>query len=202
MYSVQAYGRMIMDRLRTEAYIAALRLAITPGSVVVEIGTGTGYFAMVACQLGAARVYAIDPADAIVVAEQAAAENGLSGKIRFFQRMSSEVTLPEHADVIVSDLRGALPLYGAHIPSIMDARTRLLKPGGALIPQEDRIWAVLLEAPELYAEQVDMWRLMDPALRLEAGRRFSSNSSHPTGQFAPDQLISEAQRWATVNYNT
>ena len=64
------------------------------------------------------------------IAEEMARANGFSSKIKFIKDLSTNVTLDEQADVIVSDLRGALPLYGTHIPSIMDARSRLLKPGG------------------------------------------------------------------------
>lgn len=54
-YSVSGFGGMAADRARILAYSEALRRVITPDSVVVEIGTGTGVMAMHACQLGARR---------------------------------------------------------------------------------------------------------------------------------------------------
>src|SRR5947207_700837 len=63
MYSLSAYGEMIADRVRADAYAEALRKTIRKGSIVVEIGTGPGVFAVLACQLGAARVFAIEPAE-------------------------------------------------------------------------------------------------------------------------------------------
>jgi hypothetical protein len=65
VYSVSAYGRMIADKVRVAAYTEALKRAITPGCTVLDIGTGTGFFAMLACRMGAARVYAIEPDDVI-----------------------------------------------------------------------------------------------------------------------------------------
>ena len=56
MYSLNAYGSMIADRVRVDAYAEALRKTVHMGSVVVEIGTGPGIFAVLACQLGASRV--------------------------------------------------------------------------------------------------------------------------------------------------
>jgi Ribosomal protein L11 methyltransferase (PrmA) len=59
------YGRMIADIGRTAAYADALRRHVTPESVVVDIGTGTGVFALLAARLGARKVYAIEADDAI-----------------------------------------------------------------------------------------------------------------------------------------
>ena len=49
MYRVVDYGDMIADAVRMNAFVAALRAAVTPGCVVVDIGTGTGIFALLAC---------------------------------------------------------------------------------------------------------------------------------------------------------
>ena len=48
MYSIMGYGEMIADSVRMDAYVRALRRAVKPGSVVLDIGTGTGIFAVVA----------------------------------------------------------------------------------------------------------------------------------------------------------
>ena len=89
MYSVSAYGSMIRDRVRMDAYAVALRQAIRPGATVVDIGTGTGIMACLACRYGAGRVYAIEPADVIEVARRIAAANGLADRIRFIQKPST-----------------------------------------------------------------------------------------------------------------
>src|SRR5580765_20177 len=102
MYRVVDYGDMIADAVRMDAFVAALRGAVTPGCVVVDIGTGTGIFALLACSLGARRVYAIERNDTIEVARTIAAANGLSDRIEFRQALSTAVTLPEPADVIVA----------------------------------------------------------------------------------------------------
>src|SRR2546425_794252 len=130
MYSLGAYASMIADRVRVEAYAAALRKTVREGSVVVEIGTGPGIFAVLACQFGASRVYAIEPDGIIQVAREVAVANGCANKIEFFEELSDRVTLPGRADVIFSDLRAVLPLFQRHIPVIIDARSRFLVPGG------------------------------------------------------------------------
>ena len=140
---------MIADATRMGAFARALGQAIKPGAVVIDIGTGTGICALLACRHGARRVYAIEPDDAIQVAREIAAANGYADRIEFIQAISTQVTLPERADVIVSDLGGVLPWFQRHIPSIVDARARFLAPGGVLIPQQDVGWAAVVEAHEL-----------------------------------------------------
>ncbi len=112
---------------------------------------------MLACQLGASRVYAIEPNEIIQVAREVAAANGCADKIDFIEEFSDRVTLPLRADVILSDLRGVVPLFQRHIPAIVDARRRFLAPGGALIPRTDTMWAAIVKAPEQYSELVDPW---------------------------------------------
>jgi predicted RNA methylase len=113
--------------------------------VVVDIGTGPGILALLACQAGARRVYAIDVSDAIQVGRELAAANSYADRIEFIQALSTQVTLPESADVIVSDLHGAIPLFQLLILSLVEARRRFLAPGGVMIPQQETLWAAVLE---------------------------------------------------------
>src|SRR5258708_252119 len=152
MYSLCGYAAMIADSVRVQAYASALRSVITPQSFVVEIGTGIGVFAIVARRLGARRVVAIEPSDAIAVARSIASDNG-EDQIEFVQAMARDVTLSERADVVFSDLRGVLPLFGSHLHSIIDARQRILGPGGVLIPATDTLYAAVVEAPEQHAQR-------------------------------------------------
>ena len=93
-YTVSAYGQMIQDRGRMAAYAAALKNRVAPGGVVADIGAGPGVFSLLACQYGARRVYAIEPADVICLAREVAAANGYGDRIQFFQAVSTRVALP------------------------------------------------------------------------------------------------------------
>ena len=134
MYGLDDYGRMIADNVRMDPYAHALKKAVGPESVVLDIGTGAGIHALLACKFGARRVYAVENNDAIHLAQEMAQANHFADRIEFIQGLSTDITLPERADVIVSDLRGILPLFGQHIPSIVDARRRHLAPDGSMIP--------------------------------------------------------------------
>jgi len=156
-YSLEAYGGMIMDRTRFEAHVQAMRQTIRPGDVVLDIGTGTGIFALIAARLGARHVYAVEPSDAAQLGIECAAASGLDEIITFHQGLSTQYEPPDRADVIISDLRGVLPLHGAHIPSIIDARTRLLTPGGTLIPQEDTVKTAIVSSPAVWERLAAPW---------------------------------------------
>jgi protein arginine N-methyltransferase 1 len=200
-YSVLSYGDMITDRPRVGPYVEALRRAVRPGCVVLDIGAGTGIFSLLACQLGAAEVHAIEPNAAIEVARQMAAANGYADRIRFHSALSTEITLPRPADVIISDLRGVLPLLQKHIPAIADARRRLLAPGGVLIPRRDRLWAALVEDPKTYRPYAEPWRSNDFGLDLRAGHRLVVNTWRKVNATA-DQMLVEPRHWATLDYGS
>ena len=201
MYSLGGYGSMVADRIRVEAYAQALRRTIREGAVVLEIGTGPGIFAVLACQLGARRVYAIEPSEIIQVAREVAAVNGCADKIEFFEELSNRVTLPQRADVILSDLRGVLPLFQRHIPAIVDARRRFLAPGGALIPRKDTVWAAIVEAPKTYSELVDAWDHNPFEQDLSAARLLVVNNPEKV-RVSSNQLLTGHQLWATLDYGS
>jgi protein arginine N-methyltransferase 1 len=198
MYSISDFGAMIGDRERIAAFAEALRRVITPQSVVIDIGTGTGIFALLACRFGARRVYAIEPSPAIQVAREIAAANGYADRISFLEALSTDVELPERGDVIVSDLGGLLPWFGTHLPAIINAR-RFLSDGGVLIPQRDSAWAAVIEAPDTYAKQTAPWEDGCFELDMSAARRLAVNS---TGRcrITADQLLTESRQWAVLDY--
>lgn len=201
MYSISDFGDMITDTTRMAAYVEALRQNLPPDGVVVDIGTGTGIFALLACRFGARRVYAIETNDAIQVARELARANGYADRIEFIQAMSTGVTLPEPADLMISDLRGALPLYSHHLPAIIDARQRLLAPGGRQIPQRDTLWAAVIEAEHVYQRYTSPWLDNPYDLDMRAAHNLVIHSWGKR-KIAPDQFLTEAGCWASLDYTT
>ncbi|MGK7928627.1 MAG: 50S ribosomal protein L11 methyltransferase, partial [Spirulina sp.] len=199
MYSLFGYGNMIADRDRMNAYVKALERCIKPGSLVVDIGTGTGIFAILACQLGAQRVYAIESNPAIEVAKLAAKDNGCGDKIEFIRSLSMDVDLPQSVDVIISDLHGILPFFQQHIPAIIDARSRFLKTGGTMIPLRDRVWGTLVCAPELYRSYSSPWQDFPYNINLESARRFLLHSWQKC-TITLDQCLVEPQLLTVLEY--
>ena len=182
-----------------DAYAAALRRTVKPDSIVMDLGCGPGVFALLACKLGARKVYAVEPENVIAIAREAAAANGYADKIEFIEDHSTKIALPEPATIIVSDLRGVLPWFQQHIPSIIDARERLLARGGTLIPRRDMLWAAVVESADRYEELAGPWEKNSFELDLSAGTRRVTNTWRKT-RIEPRELLAEPVRWTTIDY--
>jgi len=140
-------------------------------------------------------VFAIEPDNIIQVGRDAARDRGVADRIEFIQSLSTEVTLPEQADVIVSDLRGILPWFQQHIPSIIDARGRFHAPGGVLIPSVDRLWSAVVEVPAQYEAIVKPWE----DCTLSSGRRLAVNSWSKI-RVQPADLLGQPVCWHELDY--
>ena len=199
MYSLHFYGRMLADAPRMDAYSAALRRTVKRDSVVMDLGSGPGVFALLACKLGARRVYAVEPDNVIGLARETAAANGFADQIEFFEDVSFNISLPEPATVIISDLRGVLPFFQQHLPAIKDARQRLLARGGVLIPHRDILWAAPVEASDQYEELIGPWQHNNFELDLFPGTRRITNAWRKT-RIRPEQLLAEPICWTNIDY--
>jgi hypothetical protein len=139
---------------RHRAYRDAVR-AVARGKVVVDIGTGRdALWAVEAAHAGAKRVYAIeaDPA-AAGGAVEAVADAGLIDRVTVVAGLSTDVTLPERAEVCVSEIIGNIATAEGAIAVLEDARRRLCTPDCTWIPfrVETYAAAVDLTAPTLPA---------------------------------------------------
>jgi type I protein arginine methyltransferase len=199
MYSLRAYGEMISDAGRFDAYAKAIARAVGPGQVVLEIGCGPGVFALLATRAGAARVYAIETEDVVHLAKQLATANGLAGRIKFLQSDSRRTELPERVNVIVSDIRGTLPLFDHAIPSLEDARRRFLAPGGILIPQRDTLKVALAEADAYYSSLTSPWNWSMQDLDLSSSLSLILNETYSV-RFKREQLLTEPKNWCVLDY--
>ena len=146
-YSVLDYLSMIGDPGRTGAYVRALRKMVTPESVVLDLGAGFGFFAVLAARLGARRAYAVERNDAIGLCPALARANGVEDRVTCFQGDARRVVLPERANILVEDIRGALPLQAGRIRLLRHARERLLTPDARLVATRERLWAAPARHP-------------------------------------------------------
>jgi protein arginine N-methyltransferase 1 len=196
-YSLQAFGRMMGDKVRMAAYEAAISRAVRHGDVVLDLGCGPGIMAMLACRAGARRVYAIDTNPVIDFGRRLAETNGFADKIEFQQGDCRAIQLPERADVIVSDIRGWLPLYAEAITTLNDARTRFLAEGGRMIPSRDFLMCGVVTAFEQYQAITEPWRR--DGLNLTASLSVVLNSFYRAKENT-SQLISVPRRWGALDY--
>lgn len=201
MYSIRNYGKMILDTVRVDSYARALRQRINSNTVVLDIGAGPGIFSLLACKFGARRVYAVEPDSSIELAQEIALANGYADRIEFIQDFSTRITLPEKADVIVSDIRGVMPFFQRHIPTIKDARSRLMAAGGSLIPMGDKLWASIVQSPDIYRDHMEPWDSICYDFDLRAGKKFPCNTWRKT-RVKPEQLLVDPKCWTTIDYKS
>lgn len=146
---LEEHSGYLADAPRMTAFRAAIVQVVRPGDVVVDIGTGTGVMALLACAAGAARVYAIEHGGIVELARKIARANGYHDRIHFLRAESSRAVIPEPVDVVVSDLIGPFAFDAGVFEVLVDARARYLKPRGRTIPSEVTLYAAPVECEPL-----------------------------------------------------
>lgn len=138
-------------RPSTISTLLADALEFEPGSVVVDVGCGSGILSIIAAKLGASRVYGVDAAEGTVEVASANAEaHGVADKVVFAQGDMFDPLDPDiEADVVIGDVSGIPDEIasasgwfpsglsggptGAELPMRMiEESKRLLKKGGSL----------------------------------------------------------------------
>lgn len=171
-YYFKRYGdlelqrRMVSDRWRTDAFARAIREAVKPGDVVLDVGTGTGILAMLAARAGAKRVYAIDQAEIAQTAANLVRANGLTDTVKVLRGAATELELDEKVDVIISEWLGHMAFVEAMFDDVLVARDRLLKPGGRMLPAHVQVLLAPIDDPVLFGHDgPGYWR--DPVHGLD-----------------------------------
>ena len=143
---------LLGDELRMRAYRQAIAETVRPGDVVVDLGTGTGVLARWAIEAGAGRAYGIERDPALLARAVAAADaEGMGTRFVPVDGLSFDVTLPEPADLVVSEILGNLVDNEDCCRILDDAVRRFLAPGGRLLPRRAERYVVPVEARRAHA---------------------------------------------------
>ncbi len=155
---------MINDKERANAYLKAIKLAINHNQNVLEIGTGSGLLSMMAIDAGAKTVVTCESSKKVAeVARKIISKNGYSEKIKVLNKNSSDIIigkdLNQKADLIISEILSS-EFVGENVqPTILDARKRLLKENGKMIPEFGYIKAALIESNSEIEEKLFVTRV-------------------------------------------
>lgn len=146
---------MLNDELRAQTYDKAIRAAVRPGDVVLDIGTGSGLLAMLAARAGAAHVYTCESVGVIAQkAREIIAANQLSDRISVLEKRSTDLVpgtdFPEKADVLISEIVDRNLIGEGVIPTLEHALTVLTKPNARVLPQSGRLYIGAFECAELH----------------------------------------------------
>lgn len=196
---IELHRRMVSDRLRTDAFAAAIREVVRPGDVVLDVGTGTGVLAMLAAQAGAAKVYGIDVTDIAEVATELVRTNGLSSKVEILRGPAGELELDQKVDVILSEWLGNAAFVEGMLYAVLDARDNNLAPNGRMLPAKVRVLIAPLDEPILYnSDGPGFWRERIHGLDFSSLQKIELSQGRtlqirvdPAAALAPGQVLLE-----------
>jgi type II protein arginine methyltransferase len=157
---------MMNDEKRNDAYAKAIRNAVSKDDLVLEIGTGSGLLSMIATENTSEKIFSCETSQNITtVAKEVILENGLSDKIDVINKKSTDLLvgkdIPGKVDVIISEILSA-ELVGEGVrSSILEAKKRLLKDGGKMIPQSGAIKIALICQNEEINKKTSVQKIID-----------------------------------------
>jgi predicted RNA methylase len=146
---------MMNDTYRNDCYEKALRKAVKPESVVLDIGSGSGLLALMAARAGAKQVYTCEKVKVVAnMARHIVEANGYSEQIITFNKLSNDLQvgadLSEPADILVSEIFDVGLLAEYAVASIRHAREHLLKPNAQILPKSATVYAVLVDSIQVF----------------------------------------------------
>lgn len=102
-------------------------------------------------------MYAIEASDICVHAQKLFDANpALGARITLLRGKLETLTLPETADVLISEPMGTLLVNERMLETYVYARDHMLKPGGAMFPSLGRVYVAAFTDAALHAEQLSM----------------------------------------------
>ena len=150
---------MIRDQPRNQAFEQALQRGVTPETVLLDVGSGTGLLALMAARAGAKHVYSCEGNAAMAaVAKEIVHTNGYDDRITIIHKYSTELDchadLGGPVDLVVAEIIGRDFVCEKVLPSMRDVAKRLVKPGARMIPASGDIMVALAWWDELGARSM------------------------------------------------
>lgn len=195
---IDAHRQYLRDRPRIDAYTRAIRDIVRPGDVVVDLASGTGILGLLACRAGAARVYAVEIGPIAHLAREIAAANGLSDRVTVIRGAAAHVSIPERADVVISDQIGWFGVEAGLRALFAGARERFLEPGGRLLPASVDLVLVPVDVPALF-ERVAFWSGSPAGFDFGPARRIADNTGYPA-RLQEEHLLGAPHTAHTIDF--
>jgi SAM-dependent methyltransferase len=175
------HSRMLSDGPRNRGLRAAIEKYVNENTSFLDVGSGTGIWAILAAKLGAKRVVAIEIEECFIpMIFKHAQENGVADRIEIIHGNVDDVKLRGKFDVIVSEIFGRNVYGEATTRSFINVRECFLAPGGVIIPQWMKMYiAPLLRSNNNHSVPTDLPLTTDylNSLRLNYGRLTSFEDS-------------------------
>ncbi len=195
---LQYHQTMLADPVRNRLLHKAIRQNVGPDTSFLDIGAGSGVWAILAAKLGAKRVVAVEIEECLIpIIFKHAQENGVAGRIEIIHGHSNDVKLKGKFDVIVSELFGGDALGSATVEAFVNIRNRFLAPGGVLIPQK----LTMLAAPAAFRSSDVPAGLLISSEYLSSLRR-NYTRQLPVGERRQITFLAEPKSLVELDFRT
>jgi predicted RNA methylase len=132
---LRIHEALFCDAPRNRAFHRALKANVKLDSIVLDIGAGSGLWAIAAARLGAKKVVAIEMQPLLAgLIRTLARDHDVSNRVEVIEGDSRQIQLAREFDLVISETIGHLIFDEQVVEIMIDARERFLKPGGTLIP--------------------------------------------------------------------
>jgi len=171
---------------REQLYGEAIARVLNPGDVVADLGCGFGILGIQCLRAGASKVYGIDATRAITIARESVARAGLADRYNCIHGSTYRTQLPEQVDLVICDHVGWFGLDYDIIPMLEDARRRMLKPGGKVLPQRIRLMVAGVSSDKCRA-MASQWSAPPIPEEYHWLDDYQRNTKH-SREFAPEEI--------------
>jgi SAM-dependent methyltransferase len=193
---ITEHAGYLRDEVKLAAYRAALAEVVRPGMTVLDLGAGTGILGLLAAETGARVVYAVDGGSIVAAARVVAQVNGYEDRIVGVRQLSTRLTLPEPVDVAVCDQIGGLAYDAGVLEYFHDARTRMLVPGGTLVPSLFQLF-LAPAMTDFWMKTVGVWDTRPGGFDLSPMAEHAANTEFRV-ELKPPAFLAEPAEFAKV----
>lgn len=152
---------MLNDDVRTRSFLNAIEQVVERGDVVLDLGSGTGFFSLVAVRSGADKVYAVERASIAKVAKRIMEDNDYSDHIVVFENDVTDGALREaipQVDLIISECLGVHVFQENMIHDLLFTRDHFLKENGKMIPKGIQLFISPIHNVPTVSQRILRWK--------------------------------------------
>jgi protein arginine N-methyltransferase 1 len=168
------HSQMLVNPARMLGFRDAIANAVPMGSVVLELGAGTGVLSFFAAQR-AAKVYAVERlAENVATARELLERNGVAHKVSVIHADARDYLPPSRVDVVICEMLHVAMLREHQLQVIADFKTRYLARFGLPLPRFLPEAAFLAVQPleqrfDFYGFEAPVPMFVDPAVPPHPG---------------------------------
>jgi protein arginine N-methyltransferase 1 len=179
----------LVDERRLARYASAIDQVVKPGDTVADLGCGFGILGLLCLKAGAAKAWGIDGTDAVEIAAETARRLGFGDQYACVNEQTFRAELPEKVDVLICDHVGYFGIDYGILNLMIDARRRMLKPGGRMIPERLRLYLAGVRS-RACRSLLDTWETSDVPADFNWLRSYAVSTKHPV-DYRPAEIVTE-----------